>query len=154
MRRLQTYDIEKLISVVVRNLLSALPKDGGRYTYAERQVFKDIAYQALLNDITPIIGDITFDKVMNTVIYKEHSKPYYASDYFVKLDSFFSNDIYKQTGLTLSEFMNLTYEDSKIIKDFILARMEATNKTLDELKKSKGERDLDTDLYTGELYDL
>jgi len=129
--------IDKLKRLVVENLSRISNARLLNINFPECQVYSNIAFNNLTHnteDMVRLPESSNVNTLLNVVGYKEHLDPFYESDYYNIIDDFFTKDVYKLTGLSYIDYMNLIPEEQITLLEFIQAKKEHLEKELEEAR--------------------
>lgn len=99
--------------------------------YPEADVVKKLIYdtsnQFDLNNDFP---------ALTTIEYKREEDPYLMSGIEHEILNYLELDIYKHTGLSLKEYLNLPIREADTIADMVLVKIDKLNKQMEGLEKN------------------
>lgn len=102
-------------------------------TSAEAKVITKMAYNKYNGLVTPMGNSNSLAATMSTVTYKEIEDPIYMTEYYYNMELYFKFNVYKNTGITLSEYLELPDHILEDILDFIVAEKNNVNRLTKEL---------------------
>lgn len=120
-----------LINLVLQTVKKFSPKT--ILNFPESDVIKNIAYDNMMKLPQHI------DKPsLATVEYKKEEDPFLTTDYNQTVLEYLELEIYKNTGLSLNEYMRLTEYEIGVLKDMLAVRNSKLKLETEDSKRDSG----------------
>ena len=105
------------------------------YSYLDAEILKRKIYRALVGE--PLNSEDNFD----IVNYSKTEDTKLVDSMFTLIEQYINLDIYKQTGISYTEYKNMTPLEKNIMLDFLTYKIEVEDFDYKESMKSRKEED-------------
>ena len=132
--RLLSKDTINIVRDFIKTIKSLVIKNNS-YSYLDAVIINKKIYKVLMGE------QISSTDNLDTVTYLDKNNTQLVDSLFTLIEQYMNLDIYKQTGLTYTEYKSMTPIEKNILLDFLTYKREVENYDYEAALKEQEEKD-------------